>query len=67
MLLDVVGLTEDLPERRLVRGQVGTTLQLLAPGVFDVEFSNDEGRAYATLALSEEQLMRLHHRQAKVE
>ena len=61
-LLDVVALTEDLPERGLSRGQVGTVVEPLAPDVFEVEFSDDEGRTYASMALSGEQLMVLHYR-----
>jgi hypothetical protein len=61
-LLDVVALTEDLPERGLARGQVGTVVELLASGVYEVEFSDDEGRAYASLALRADQLMVLHYR-----
>jgi hypothetical protein len=60
-LLDVVALTEDLPERGLQRGQVGTVVELLAPGAFEVEFSDSDGRMYATLALKSEQLMVLHY------
>ncbi len=60
-LLSVVALLVDLPARGLVRGQVGTVIEALAPGVFEVEFSDDEGRTYASLALRVEQLMRLHH------
>ena len=61
-LLDVVALTEDLPERGLSRGQVGTIVESLTPDVFEVEFSDDEGRTYATLALRADQLMVLHYR-----
>ena len=50
-LLDVVALTRDLPERGLVRGQVGTAVEQLAAGVFEVEFSDDMGRTYATAAV----------------
>jgi hypothetical protein len=60
-LLDVVALTDDLPERGLSRGQVGTVVETLAPGVYEVEFSDDEGRAFATLALRAEQLLVLHY------
>ena len=60
-LLSVVALVVDLPDRGLVRGQVGTVVEMLAPGVFEVEFSDDEGRTYASLALRSEQLLRLHH------
>ena len=58
-LLSVVALLVDLPERGLVRGQVGTVVEMLAPGVFEVEFSDDDGRTYASLALRADQLMQL--------
>lgn len=64
-LLDVVALTEDLPERNLQRGQVGTVVELLAPGVFEVEFTDDSGRTYAMLALPANQLMVLHYEPAE--
>ena len=60
-ILDVVALTEGLPEHGLYRGQVGTAVERWAPGVFEVEFSDNDGRAYAMLALRESQLMLLHH------
>ncbi len=59
--LAVVALLEDLPERGLRRGQVGTVVERLAPGVFEVEFCDNEGRTYASLALRSDQLMILHH------
>jgi len=58
----VVALLEDLPEEGLVRGQVGTVVESWAPGVFEVEFSDDTGKSYAMVALKAEQLMRLHHK-----
>ncbi|MGH7124955.1 MAG: DUF4926 domain-containing protein [Stellaceae bacterium] len=60
--LDVVALMTDLPERGLLRGQVGTVVEVLAPGVSEVEFSDDEGRTYAQLAVPDEQLMVLRYR-----
>ncbi len=65
-LLDVVALTEDLPERGLSRGQVGTVVESLAPGVFEVEFCDNDGRTYASLALRAEQLLVLHYRPLEV-
>jgi len=59
-LLSVVALLEDIPDKDLLRGQVGTVVETLAPGVFEVEFSDDNGQTYATRALRD-QLMRLHH------
>ena len=60
-LLDVVALTKDLPRRKLRRGQVGTVVEQLDPNVFEVEFSDNEGRTYATLALPANSLLVLHH------
>jgi hypothetical protein len=60
-LLDVVALTEDLPHRKLYRGQVGTVVELLDAGVFEVEFTDNDGRAYASLALKEKQLLVLYY------
>ena len=59
-LLDVVALVQDLPERRLARGQIGTIVEKLEPHVFEVEFADRQGRPYAMLALRAEQLMVLH-------
>jgi hypothetical protein len=63
-LLDVVALTEDLPELGLRRGQVGTIVEVLGPDVFVVEFVDNNGRTYATLSLHANQLMVLHHQSA---
>jgi hypothetical protein len=60
-LLDVVALLEDLPDHRLRRGQVGTVVEELAPNVFEVEFSDDDGRVYALLPLRADQLLILHY------
>ena len=59
-VLDVVALTDDLPEPGLVRGQVGTIVESLAPDVFEVEFCDNHGRMYASLALKASQLIVLH-------
>lgn len=60
-LLDVVALLGDLPGHGLVRGQVGTVVEVL-DGAYEVEFSDDTGKTYAELALTPEQLLLLHHR-----
>lgn len=59
-LLDVVAVLRDIPEHGLVRGQVGTVVELLT-GAYEVEFSDDEGKTYAQLALEPDQLLVLHH------
>lgn len=65
-LLDVVALTEELPERGLHGGQVGTVVEMLAPAVYEVEFSDDDGQTFATLALRADQLLVLHYEPVKV-
>jgi hypothetical protein len=37
-MLSVVAVLEDIPESGLLRGQVGTVVERLAPGVYEVEF-----------------------------
>lgn len=58
--LDVVALAVDLPELRLDRGFVGTIVDELGLEVFEVEFSDEDGRPYATAALRADQLILLH-------
>ena len=62
-LLDVVELKEDLPAQGLRRGAVGTVVEQWGEGVFEVEFSDRQGRAYAFSALPSEQLEKLHFEQ----
>jgi hypothetical protein len=61
-VLDTVALIEDLPDRKLKRGEVGTVVEILAPDVYEVEFSDDEGQTYAELALRRDQVVLLHNR-----
>lgn len=60
-LLSVVALLEDLPQHAVQRGQVGTLVERLAPDVYEVEFSDDQGQTYATVALRTSQILELHH------
>lgn len=60
-MLDVVALLVALPNRGLVVGQVGTVVEILNDGVFEVEFCDNDGRTYATLALRADKLMTLHY------
>jgi hypothetical protein len=57
-LLDIVALTVDLPEYNLLRGQVGTVVEVLADGAaFEVEFSDRNGRTYESIGLRKDQFM----------
>lgn len=60
-VLDVVALKTDLPEHHLTVGQVGTLVESLAPDVFEVEFSDDDGQTYAMLPLHTSQLLKLYY------
>ncbi|MCA9965177.1 MAG: DUF4926 domain-containing protein [Anaerolineales bacterium] len=60
-LLDVVALLEDLPTQYLRRGEVGTVVEVLAPDVWLVEFSDNDGQEYATVTLKSKQLMKLYY------
>jgi hypothetical protein len=60
-MLSVVALPEDIPEQGLSRGHVGTVVEGLGPGVYEVEFSDDSGETYASLALRWDQFMPLHY------
>ncbi len=61
-ILDVVAVTEALPEHGLRRGEVGTVVERWQDGAYEVEFSDDTGEAYAFVALRAEQLFPLYHR-----
>ncbi len=60
-MLDTVALLEDLPERNLKCGEVGTVVEVLASDVYEVEFCDDDGQTYAELALRGNQLIVLHN------
>ena len=61
-VLDVVAVLEDVPQQGLLRGEVGTVVELWKDGVFEVEFSDNSGKAYAFAALHPDQLIKLHFR-----
>ncbi len=61
---DVVMLVHDLPEHRLVRGQVGTVVEQYAPDAFEVEFMDQNGRIYALTTLKAEDLLVVQYESA---
>lgn len=63
-LLAVVALTTDRPATRLVRGQVGTVVERLGDGIYEVEFSDDTGHTYAQIAVTADQLLVLRYEPA---
>jgi hypothetical protein len=60
-LLDVVALLSDVPAQRLARGQVGTIVEQLDDQNLLVEFSDDQGRAYAVAPCPRTELLVLHY------
>jgi hypothetical protein len=60
-LLSTVALSENLPGRKLKRGEVGTVVEVLAPDVYEVEFCDEDGQTYAELALRGDHLIPLHN------
>ena len=64
--LEVVALIVDIPERNLRRGQVGTVVDILGGGkALEVEFSDRNGRTYASLGLRPDQVMVLRYEQRR--
>lgn len=62
-LLDAVALLEDVQVEGVLlkRGEVGAVVEILAPDVYEVEFCDDQGRAYAFTSLRADQLLVLHN------
>jgi len=60
-LLDVVALLADFPAQQLARGQVGTIVEQLDDKTLLVEFSDDQGRAYAITPCPQADLLVLHY------
>jgi hypothetical protein len=59
-LLSPVALTEDLPDRKLTRGQIGTVVEHLereGEHALLVEFSDEQGQTYAMVDIRPDQLM----------
>ena len=61
-LFDVVVLTENLPQEKLRRGNMGVIVEILdeKEGIFIVEFVDDEGYTYAEPILKATQLLKTY-------
>jgi hypothetical protein len=59
-LLDSVALLTDVPAEHLSRGQVGTVVEALGDATLLVEFSDENGRAYAMVPCAKADLLVLH-------
>lgn len=58
-LHDTVALLSDLPDKGLVKGQIGAIVEEWAPGTYEVEFCGTDGEPYAFAAVAADQLMPL--------
>ena len=64
--LDVVALTQDVPDHNLKRGEIGTVVEVLANGeAFEVEFSDNNGQMYKCLSFLASQLEVRHQEPIK--
>jgi Domain of unknown function (DUF4926) len=64
-LLAPVALTEDFPDHKLTRGQIGTVVEYLERDderALLVEFSDEQGRTYAMVEVRADQLIVLHRK-----
>lgn len=64
-LLTSVAITEDISGHRLTRGQIGTVVEHLQRDeecALLIEFSDEQGEAYALVALRPDQLIILHRK-----
>lgn len=64
-VLAPVALAVDLPEEGLTRGQIGTVVERLSAEGEEallVEFSDEDGQAYAIIPITPEHLLVLHRR-----
>ena len=60
-VLDVVALLAECASEGLARGQVGTVVELRDQNTALVEFSDDQGRAYAIAPCPRTDLLILHY------
>jgi len=63
--LDNVASLIDHAEYGLVKGQVGTIVEMFGDNVFEVEFSDKKGRTLTTVAVDEKDLMLLYFETVK--
>jgi hypothetical protein len=61
-----IALLHDQPVHRLQRGQVGVIRSRLGNGVYEVEFADGQGAAYARAVLHAQQMLLLHWQQSPV-
>ncbi len=61
-LLDIVALTEDVPQHNLHRGEIGAVVECHPDGACDVEFVAQDGYTYALVTLRGDHLTALREK-----
>jgi Domain of unknown function (DUF4926) len=56
-LFDNIMLREDIPDYPLKKGAIGTIVEFLKPGVYEVDFSDNQGQTYAMCSVHDHQLI----------
>jgi Domain of unknown function (DUF4926) len=60
-MFDTVAILKNVPEKKVVFGQVGTIVEKLDEGVFEVEFADKSRETISEFAVKSEDLMLLHY------
>jgi hypothetical protein len=61
-ILSPVALLQDDIENHLVKGQVGTIVEILGSDFFEVEFCDKEGQTIAQIPVQKSKLLLLYYR-----
>lgn len=61
-LLDVIALTVDKPEHKLMRGEIGAVVECYPDDTYDVEFVAQDGYTYALITLNGDELLPLREK-----
>jgi len=65
-LLDVIALLENIPEKKLSSGEIGTIVEQLDDNVYEVEFSDKNGRTYEMAAIDIEKMLVLQFKEESI-
>ncbi len=60
-ILDIIALLTDIPEKKLIKGQVGTIVEYLYNNIYEVEFCNKQGETISVLPIDENSMLLLHY------
>lgn len=60
-LFDTAAILKDLPDKKVVFGQVETIVELLSDEVIEVEFADKSGETISEFAVKSKDLMLLHY------